>query len=394
MVSPLLPLESRAVSVVAPAPAAAAPASTGTVSYIGLGLLGTVAVCAIIAVSELGVLVSNTNTGVPEITINNGGAEMGTIEDGEYTPDDGSMVPDDLPPSISTGTNTCAGAKLEFPNIDCIVDGMTNVGPQAGANVTAGYNGDMPVDVTPITEPYYTQGLCPVNVHWHLGAEHLSVGQYDETGAGPMIEDLDGGIRQGHQCTAFDAEDPKFTRPYQWKYCKSMEVGQTYEVHWPHSAVGACGTPNQYQTPFYDGVFCNLDMDTFSTLEPQQIASAVGVQAQVFIVVNDEQYFWPDLMRGMIVDGDFGSDVAKYTGSTTGDARSNEICSQYSPITWQVDRKCHMISASSFDKLCYDMLQQRDDMSGDVYPHGSRETVADELAANNHANRFLRTKEV
>jgi hypothetical protein len=98
-------------------------------------------------------------------------------------------------------------------------------------------------------------------------------------------------------------------------------------------------------------------------------------------------------MRGMIVDGDFGTDVAKYTGSTTGDSRSNEICSQYSPITWQVDRKCHMISASSFDKLCYDMLQQRDDMSGDVYPHGSRETVSDELAANNYANRFLRTKE-
>eukprot|EP00959_Pyramimonas_sp_CCMP1952_P361950 7580033-Pyramimonas_sp.AAC.1 len=25
------------------------------------------------------------------------------------------------------------------------------------------------------------------------------------------------------------------------------------QVHWPHSAAGACGTPNQYQTPFYDG---------------------------------------------------------------------------------------------------------------------------------------------
>ena len=98
-------------------------------------------------------------------------------------------------------------------------------------------------------------------------------------------------------------------------------------------------------------------------------------------------------MRGMIVDGEMGTDMAYYTGSTTGDKRDNEICSQYSPITWQVDRKCHMISASSFDKMCYDMLQQRDDMSGDVYPHGSRETVADTLAANNYANRFLRTKE-
>jgi hypothetical protein len=119
-------------------------------------------------------------------------------------------------------------------------------------------------------------------------------------------------------------------------------------------------------------------------------ASQIGVEAQVFVVVNDERYFWPDLMHGMIVNWYMGSDVAKYTGSTTGDSLSNEICSQFSPITWQVDRKCHMISASSFDKLCYDMLQQPDDMSEDTHPHGCRETVSDELAANNHSNRFLR----
>jgi hypothetical protein len=251
------------------------------VSHIGLGLLAAVAVCSIIAVSELGVLVANTGSTAPVININGGtggGTSDGSMEEPEYAEDDGSAVPDELPPAIS-GVNTCAGAKLEFPNVDCIVNGMTNVGPQAGANVTAGYNGDMDVDVTPITQPYYTQGMCPVNVHWHLGAEHLSVGQYDETGGGPRIEQLDGGIRQGHQCTLFDEEDPKFTRPYQWKYCKFMEVGQTYEVHWPYFVVGACGTPNQYQTPFYDGVFCNLDMDIFFIFEPQQIAFAVGVQA-------------------------------------------------------------------------------------------------------------------
>ena len=42
-----------------------------------------------------------------------------------------------------------------------------------------------------------------------------------------------------------------------------------------------------------------------------------------------------------------------------------------------------MISASSFDKLCYDMKMQRDDMSDDLHAHGSRELVSDELAANN-----------
>ena len=60
---------------------------------------------------------------------------------------------------------------------------------------------------------------------------------------------------------------PSFSRPlfacsvsahhtpvqYNWEHCIDMTVGQTYEIHWPHSTVGACGTPYQYQTPFYDG---------------------------------------------------------------------------------------------------------------------------------------------
>ena len=166
-----------------------------------------------------------------------------------------------------------------------------------------------------------------------------------------------------------------------------MEVGETYEVHWPHSAAGACGTVNQYQSPFYDGVFCNLDLDTLLTLQAQDIANAVGVHGQVFTIVNDEEYFYPDMIRGMLVDGEHGQDVAIYTGSTTGTSRDNEICSAYTPITWQVDRKCHMISASSFDKMCYDMKMQRDDMSSDLHAHGSRELVHDKYVANNQATR-------
>ena len=58
-----------------------------------------------------------------------------------------------------------------------------------------------------------------------------------------------------------------------------------------------------------------------------------------------------------------------------------------SPITWQVDRKCHLISASSFDKLCADMKAMKDEMSGDLYPHGARELVADHLVADNQQSR-------
>ena len=154
-------------------------------------------------------------------------------------------------------------------------------------------------------------------------------------------------------------------------------------IHRPHSATGACGTVNQYQAPFYDGVFCNLPYETFELLEAQDISNAVGVHSQVFTIVNDESYFYPDMMRGMIVDGNMGKDIHYYTGSTTGTIRDNEMCSQYAPVSWQVDRQCHMISASSFDKLCYDMKMQRSDMSDDLHAHGSRELVHDDLAANN-----------
>jgi len=151
--------------------------------------------------------------------------------------------------------------------------------------------------------------------------------------------------------------------------------------------VGACHTPNQYQTPFYDGVLCNPAAVNLSILTNVQVSQSIGVQSQVFTIVNDESFYYPDMMRGAIVEGSMWSDVAYYTGSTTGTSRDNSICSPYAPITWQVDRKCHLISASSFDKMCQDMLSQRDDMSGDIYPHGARTLVSDELAASNQANR-------
>jgi hypothetical protein len=189
--------------------------------------------------------------------------------------------------------------------------------------------------------------------------------------------------RQGYQCHKYK-DEAKFTTEYNWQHCVGMHVGETYEVHWPHSALGACNTPYQYQSPFYDGVFCHYDpTGAHSGLTPQDIAYSVGVHSQVFTIVNDENYYYPDMMRGMVIGGDYGKDVAKYTGSTTGTSRHNEVCSTYTPITWQVDRKCHLISASSFDKMCADMKTQSDDMSSDLYAHGSRELVAKELAANN-----------
>jgi hypothetical protein len=302
--------------------------------------------------------------------------------------------------TLPFGTNPCkdkkplhsglpgAGNDEYFKNKECMKNGVVQALEQAGANVTKGYKGKIDSSSrTPILDPYWKAGLCPVNVHWHLGAEHLSVGEYDDKGTGPKktLRRLAGSdVRQGLQCRHYNAADSKFTKEYDWKHCVGMQVGQTYEVHWPHSAAGACGTPHQYQYPFYDGVFCR---DGIISLNPVNVHEKVGVQAQVYTIVNDESYYYPDMMRGMIVDGDYGKDVAKYTGSTTGTSRSNTVCSWFTPITWQVDRKCHLISASSFDKMCADMKAQRDDMSKDLHAHGAREVVADNIAGNNMQNR-------
>jgi len=290
-------------------------------------------------------------------------------------------------------TNVCDGAKAVIENTACFVNDTVAVLGQAGANVTEGYVGDLDMsDTPPFTDAYFTGGLCPVNVHWHLGAEHLSVGQYDADGKGPE-DDHEGhdhralaeDARLGGRCHHYDSADAKFTTEYDWEHCVGMHVGETYEVHWPHSIAGACGTVDQYQTPFYDGVFCHIErLGNLTGLQ-----NMVAVQGQVFTIVNDEDYYFPDLMRGMIVDEGLGMgvEVTKYTGSTTGTSRDNEVCSGYAPITWQVDRKCHMVSASTFDKMCADMKAQRDDMSDDLYAHGSRIVVSDALAANNQVNR-------
>jgi len=365
-------MENESKSIAAPSSSGSGLLSNNKVLVASIAFCGAVTVASVASLAAVAAKTANTNSGTtsavePTIIVNTGDQIYGTAK----------------PP---IGENPCEGKKPDLPNYDCVVGAITDVKPQAGGNVTKGYKGGMEVDHVPITTPYWQNKMCPVNVHWHLGAEHYSAGQYDEFGTGPSFTSngdrrLAGDdVRGGFQCRNYDVNDEKYSKPYVWEHCVDMKIGETYEVHWPHSAAGQCGTPNQYQTPFYDGVFCTDGVLT-------DTAAQIGVQAQVFTIVNDEAYYYPDMFRGMIVDGEYGQDIAMYTGSTTGTSRDNEVCSQYSPITWQVDRKCHLISASSFDKMCADMKAQRDDMSDDLYAHGSRELVADELTANNQANR-------
>ena len=281
-------------SAVVPIPAPTSPHGTAITS-----MMVVLCVLGIAAVIQLGVLipkVSQSAAQTPTIII---GADAATGM-GAVQPEGGSELVPDTVMTFSNGVNVCAGRKPDIPNVDCVIDGMTNVGPQSGANVTRGFMGLLNVDHEPITTPYWQNGLCPVNVHWHLGAEHYSVGQYDENGKGIREIEMttDGGTSSdfgSFQCHHYDPADPKFTKPYDWKHCIGMEVGQTYEVHWPHSKAGACGTPNQYQTPFYDGVFCNLPAEDIPTLTAQDIAYSVGVQAQVFTSSTTSLTLFPTL---------------------------------------------------------------------------------------------------
>lgn len=334
---------------------------------------------------------------------------------------------DDAPAAAVESKNPCDGKKpgkgAGFDNLQCIQSSVTMAVEQAGGNVTLGYNqGTHNSDAKPVTTTLAEAGMCPVNVHWHLGAEHVSAGEYDMahtavSANGPSTAKYDarqpagrkllaasgGTTYLGGRCTHYPNLSTDQKKDYDWKYCKNMVVGETYEVHWPHSEMGACNTKWQYQLPFYDGVLCRLGEEAYpgkgkfglgkvgDNADPVGLPGQIGVQAQVFVVVNDETYYYPDMLRGMIVTNDgpgtanavMGKEVTAYTGSTTGTSRDNTICSAYGPVTWHVDRKCHLISASSFDKMCKDMLDQADDMSDDIYPHGAREHVSDELSANN-----------
>lgn len=244
-------------------------------------------------------------------------------------PKDAEFCASGDPPPCAYGDST---AKIEnyFDNRNCaeMMDIGYNVNmTQSGMDVTEGYQGEIgtAAGVQPIMEDYASQGLCAVNVHWHLGAEHRSEGQYDVTtgngpnghktgdlvdvsGHGRRLAEGSGGERLGLQCQHYDANDPIYTTPYDWKYCKGMEVGQTYEVHWPHSAAGACGTKWQMQYPFYDGVFCKGGVISLGTggqdqanpLNGFNVHQKIGVQGQVFTIVNSDAV---EYQRNNLING-------------------------------------------------------------------------------------------
>merc|ERR1719454_2769924 len=180
---------SKKVSAPAPAAPAAAPAAAGappqaTLVPTAIGVF----VVFVLLCATLGIVIDNNKdiSKVMDMEIAAAAASESTFLDTRS-------------PTIFTN-NYCEGAKPTddaFNNFDC-EDAVAGAIEQAGANVTEGYVGLIDNSATPpITTTYRAAGLCPVNVHWHLGAEHLSVGEYDEHGDGPH-DDYELATDDGH----------------------------------------------------------------------------------------------------------------------------------------------------------------------------------------------------
>ena len=81
------------------------------------------------------------------------------------------------PPS---GENVCAGKKPKagFDNFNCTEEAVNE---QAATDVSSPFTGTLETGAEPIMTSYWQAGICPVNVHWHLGAEHRSENEKSRT---------------------------------------------------------------------------------------------------------------------------------------------------------------------------------------------------------------------
>ena len=252
-----------------------------------------------------------------------------------------------------------AEPKAEPPKLAC---GAAEV--QSPRDVSVGAPGTRSTrGIPPISAASITQ-MVHVNTHFHLGAEHKSAGQYDNMPPSNVNTNPTGEegheLRPGWFC-ATDALTPQQKARYEFAACEGVEVGNTYEIHSVWSTGGATIADG------LGGAFARTNN------------ANVAVQGQVFVVVNDDS---PGLASQNLANGWDSqlalADSVKYYGSTTGTSFDNEFCSPYA-ISWHVDRKCHLVGASSFDKMCADLKALG--LKKDLMPHSSRELVKPEFVA-------------
>jgi hypothetical protein len=138
---------------------------------------------------------------------------------------------------------------------------------------------------------------------------------------------------------------------------------QTYEVHYVHSSA----SPGTDDDPVID--------DGHSVHARGLLNPMVAIEAMVFTIVNDDEHLHEDLVHGWDLPGIDNSSRVMYAGSTTGNSFNNDDnCSPFT-VTWHVDKKCHTISAKSFDQMCCTMRDTYG-LKADLSPHSARRTVS------------------
>ncbi|CAE7217860.1 unnamed protein product [Symbiodinium natans] len=212
-----------------------------------------------------------------------------------------------------------------------------------------------------------------VNLHWHLGAEHYSKGEYDipvgkhrrhrpgppKWDGQPLVPE----VQPGFFCNLRGYDD--HLKPYHFKHCEDAQVGYTYEFHWVFSSAG----PLSNEFRLYSG----LDQAFNRSSNPMAI-----VRGQVCRIINDET-----LKTEHEVERDYDNFVeqwrapdlgnaVRYVGSTTGPSFDNKVCSPVA-VNWHVDTKCCTLTAQALDRTCQKMKEMG--MTADLRPHGSRELV-------------------
>lgn len=256
--------------------------------------------------------------------------------------------------------------------------------PQSPRDVTPGFVGEKPSRLPPSSIVTRVDTMALVNVHFHLGAEHRSEGEYDTTKPSDDTEArrrlrrlLDSGDpalpleTHGYYCDQspgyVEKRDAGGLGEYAFEHCENVEVGQTYEVHWVYST-GAAAEESERLAPGLGGA-----MST-------QVNPTVAVRAQVFYVTADrgddlEGLAFSGWRSEMIGDGD----AAYYSGSTTGRGYDNDASCSPVQVSWNVDRRCRAVSAASLDAMCAAMRERG--MGADAAPQGSRDLVTEALSA-------------
>ncbi|CAJ1454551.1 unnamed protein product [Effrenium voratum] len=273
------------------------------------------------------------------------------------------------PPASTTepsDPSTTTAAPAPPPVLKC-----EDAEPQAPRNVTCGFVGEKKARVKPLdTDAVFK--FIQANLHFHLGAEHLSAGEYDLDSPPPGVEKASS-VALGKFCGLCDIPAQQL-QPFDFEHCKNVSVGNTYEFHWVFSTgaplVGLRDDGEEGQLGITDGLGGALNR----TINPKVI-----VRGQACRIINNASLDTEEKIGADYADfltqwrqPPLGQGV-RYMGSTTGNSLDDEVCSPIE-VNWHVDTKCCTLSAQAFDRTCKAMYDEG--LREDLKPKGSRAPVS------------------